>query len=248
MDKNNLVSFDSPWVRPLEQGWQLFIAEGINKTYRTGQIIYAQGQESGGLFYLHRGRIKVSIISASGTEKILAIHEAPATFGEAAAFDDFPYFATATALSPVEVYLVPKSKLARMVQAYPQCALALFQSYSRKMRLLALQVEDLSFLDSTCRIAHMLLKLASDYGAVTPEGITIALPITHQELGNVTAVSRATVTAILNSFSRAGIISKKRKRLTIRDTVRLEALLQAGWNSRSTDKGGSPGAGGYRTR
>ena len=226
MTKYGKTSHNSPWVPRFEQCWQPLMAEGICKTYNYGETIFEQGEKKYGLFYLHQGRIKVSLLSANGAEKILSIHEAPTTFGEVVVFDTHPFFATAIALNECKVYFVPKANLEKIVETHPQMVFKLFQANARKLRILALQLEDLTFLDSPCRIAHMLLKLASDYGVDTPEGISIMLPITHQELADVTSVSRTTVTVILNDFSRAGLIAKKRKMLIIRDPMRLEMLLE----------------------
>lgn len=223
MPNTGMLSIDSPWVKSTTLPWQVFIGEGQRHLYRAREIIYTQDQISHGIYYLHRGRVKISILCRDGSEKILAIHDAPATFGESAAFDGQPYFATAMALENSEVYLIPYSKLLELLQHHPETMLLLFKSLCRKMRLLALQVEGLTFLSASARVAHMLIKLSTDYGRQTQEGLTIQLPITHQELANVIGTSRTTVTMILNRLANNGIIKNHHRRFII---CNLEYLRQ----------------------
>ncbi len=95
----------------------------------------------------------------------------------------------------------------------------------RKFRSLGFQVEDLAFLDARRRIAHILVSLATEIGEQGTEGITIRKGITHQDLANLTGLSRVRVTTILNDFERADIIRKKRGALTIIDPIKLRNLL-----------------------
>lgn len=226
---NPVCPQDSPWVKSCTNIWeQTILKYGEPRTYGPGCIIYSQGEVSRGFYYLQQGRVKISIYRKDGGEKILAIHHAPATFGETAAFDGGPQFTTATTLEPCRIYLFPQKIFLDLFRQRPELATDLVRSIGRKMRLLALQVEDLTFLDSSSRIAHMLLKLAHDYGKHTPEGIVITLPITHQELADVVGVSRVTATTILNRLEQMGILKKKRCQILLKDERRLAAMTHEG--------------------
>ena len=78
------------------------------------------------------------------------------------------------------------------------------------MRLLAFQVEDLSFLDAQKRVVHILLTLVNGLGVKTEEGLHIQKRITHDDIARLTGLSRVTVTNILNYLERLNLIMKKR--------------------------------------
>jgi CRP/FNR family transcriptional regulator, cyclic AMP receptor protein len=169
--------------------------------------------------------VKISIFRDDGSEKILAIQEGDTFFGESAAFDDQPYFATAIVLEPSEIFHIHRDKLLAVIPKEPGVACMLICALIRKMRLLAFQVEDLSFLDAQKRVVHILLTLAHELGAVKEEGFTIQKRITHDDLAHLTGLSRVTVTNILNYLEKLNIIRKKRCTLTIVDRERLTKLL-----------------------
>ncbi len=230
------VTPDSPWVRSGPPFLQPFLSEGELRMCKPGAVIYFQGEQSPGLFYIHRGRFKVTIYHEDGREKVLAIQEAPTTFGETAAFDGEPYFCTAVALDQCQIYLFPRSVVRKLIVDHPEISFSLIESIGRKLRLLALQVEDLTFLDAPPRIAHMLTKLLVDYGTSTEGGERLGIPITHQELADVAGTSRITVTTVLNRLEREGIIRKQRRTIFVHDRGKLYHFTQGNARRRQREQ------------
>ncbi len=215
---------DSPWIRPGPAFLEPFLDHGELWAYGRGSVIYFQGEYSQGVLYLRKGRLKVSLYHEDGREKVLGVHEAPATFGETAAFDGGPYFCSAVALDPCHVYLFRKGVIARLIHSNPEISISLLESVGRKFRALALQVEDLAFLLAPMRIAHLLEKLLIDYGVITTAGERLSIPVTHQELADLAGTSRVTVTSFLNQLEKEGIIQKGRKIIYVHDAGRLHGL------------------------
>jgi CRP/FNR family cyclic AMP-dependent transcriptional regulator len=199
---------DSPYVtwdpKDFANELSLLLSVSTLKVYRDGEMIYIQGESSRCFYFVRSGRVKVSILKEDGSEKILAIQEKNTFFGESAAFDRHPYFATATAIE--DAFLI----IRRII---------------RKLRLLGFQVEDSAFLDAQRRIAHILVKLLAEVGEPGPDGTVIERGITHEDLANITGLSRVRVTTILNNLERAGIITKRRMALTVIDQGKLQSLL-----------------------
>jgi CRP/FNR family transcriptional regulator len=190
-------------------------------------MIYLQGEKSRAFFFVRKGRVKVSILKEDGSEKTLAIQEENTFFGEDAAFDGHPYFATAVSVSDSEIDIIPIDRARVVIRENPDVAFLIIARIIRKVRLLGFQVEALAFLDAQKRIAHILTKLISEVGEPSPEGIVIRKGITHEDLANLTGLSRVRVTTILNNIEKAGIIIKKRLVLTVTDPDKLRSLLEA---------------------
>lgn len=218
---------DSPWVKADAHFWERYFPLAEKRVYEPGSTIYVQGDRANAMFYcLHKGRVKVYMLHRDGTEKILSMHEPPSLFGESSAFDGHPYFASASALEKSEVYVFSVDLLCRLIveERDPLILTVLAQSIVRKLRLLALQVYDLSFLEAKGRIAHLLSKLAADYGVNTPTGVKLTLKTTHQELADISGTARVTVTRVLNELKEQGIISTSGRYIIIRDMTRLYEL------------------------
>lgn len=174
-----------------------------------------------------RGKVKVSIFRENGSEKILAIQEDNTFFGESAAFDRYPYFATATALEESDIHVFDIDETETLLKDHPEVSMLIITAIIRKLRLLGLQVEDLSFLDAQKRVAHILLKLMHEVGEVTGGGILIKKRITHEDLANITGLSRVTVTNVLNLLDRLKLITKGRLKYTIVDRKKLESFVES---------------------
>ncbi|MDD3845258.1 MAG: Crp/Fnr family transcriptional regulator [Syntrophorhabdaceae bacterium] len=200
---------------------------GHIKHYSPGQIIYMQGEESTSFYFVREGKVKVSIFKENGSEKILAIQENNTFFGESAAFDRYPYFATATAMDESDIHVFDIDDAEALLRAHPDVSLLIITSIIRKLRLLGLQVEGLSFLDAQKRVASILLKLMHEVGEPTAGGILIKKRITHEDLANITGLSRVTVTNVLNYLDRLKLITKARLKYTIIDRVRLESFARS---------------------
>lgn len=222
-------SFDSPWVKDnigdYREELERLLKFGRLGKYRSGQPVYIQGERSRHFYFLLKGRVKISIFREDGSEKILAIQEGNTFFGESAAVDDQPYFATATVLEASEIYSIHRDHLLQMLRETPSIAFLLMCALIRKMRLLAFQVEDLSFLDAQKRVVHILLKLVHELGVEKGEGLHIQKRITHDDLARLTGLSRVTVTNVLNYLEKLSILEKRRCSLTILDHERLLNLL-----------------------
>lgn len=220
---------DSPYVvwdpKGFEEELSHLLAVSTGKTYREGEFVYLQGEKGDAFFFIRKGRVKVSILKEDGSEKIIRIQESNTFFGEYAAFDRYPHFATAVVLEESEISRIPIAAAESVIEAHPRIAFLIIKRIIRKFRSLVFQVEDLTFLDAQRRIAHILVSLATEVGEQGAQGITIQKGITHEDLANLTGLSRVRVTTILNNFERADIIRKKRGTLTIIDPTKLRNLL-----------------------
>lgn len=202
---------------------------GISKVkrYQKGQIIYMQGEKSKHFYFVGQGKVKVSMFGKSGSEKILSIQEDNTFFGVGAAFDRYSHFDTATALEESDIHIINIEEAENLIKAYPEVSFLIITIIIRKLRLLGLQVKDLSFLDAQKKVAHILLRLMHEVGEPIGNGILIKKRITHEDIANITGLSRVTVTNVLNHLDRLKLITKGRLKYTITDREKLELLLEA---------------------
>jgi CRP/FNR family transcriptional regulator, cyclic AMP receptor protein len=220
---------DSPYmmdnVGKYQNELDLLLSISSARTYAPGEVIYMQGEPSSAFYFVKQGKVKVSILKEDGSEKTLCIQEKNTFFGESGAFDRYPYFATATAVDQSEIQVIDVNQAEALIRKRPEVAFLVITAIIRKLRLLGLQVEDLSFLDAQKRIAHILLKLMDEVGEKTKDGVAIRRKLTHEDLGNLTGLSRVTVTNVLNYLARLRVIRKGRLALTILNRQKLTSLL-----------------------
>ncbi len=220
---------DSPYVVDNVEGYQkeLVLLLSIAKTrrYVSGEVVYTQGEKSKHFYFLEKGKVKVSLQKENGSEKILAIQEGDTIFGEYAAFDRYPYFATAIALEESIIHVININDFETLMMEHPEISLLIITAIVRKMRLLSLHVEDLSFLNSQKRVASILLKLMEELGVHAHGNVIVKRKITHEDIANMTGLARVTVTKVIKQLIGMRLISKGRNKITILDADKLRSFL-----------------------
>ncbi len=211
---------DSPYLTdnlkdyPVELN--LLYENSTKRSCAAGEMIYIQSEASRPEFYLiEEGRVKIALLSKDGSERTVIIQERNTLFGYAAAFDGHPHFHTATALEPTELRVVPVATFLALNDRHPRLSAVIIAAFARVTRMLILQIENDSFMDARRRVAHMLCKLASEVGQTTPRGILIAKKVTQEDLGNLTGLSRVSVSLALNHFEEQDLLRKKRNMFEI---------------------------------
>ncbi len=190
-----------------------------------GELIYVQGEESRHRFYLiEKGKVKISLLSRDGSEKIIIIQEKNTLFGYAAALDNHPHFQTATAMEETVLRIINVKDFLGLVETHPKVSLLMITAFARVTRMLVLQIEDFSFLDAEKRVAHMICKLAQEVGQKTQRGLLIAKKVTQEEIAGLTGVSRVSVSLALNHFEDLYILRKKRNIIEVFDMEKLKTF------------------------
>ena len=180
---------------------------GIAKTvvdHRPDTVIFSQGDQTDAVFYIQRGRIKLSVVSATGKEAVLGVLGLGEFFGEGALAGQPIRLATATTMTASRVLVVPKRQMIRMLhqqRAFSDRFIA--HMLARNSRLEEDLVDHL-FKPSEKRLARTLLLLAR-YGKA--EGPLRVLPKVSQELlAEMVGTTRSRVNFFMNKFRKLGFI------------------------------------------
>lgn len=197
--------------------------------YRKDAIIYRQGNQNEFLYYIIEGRVRVTMLNTGGEEKILAVLDAGSFVNENGFLLNIHSPATAQALSEVKLVKISQKDFQRIAAMDTGFVLKMMNSMCLKIRMLTFQVEYLSFFDNQTKLAIVIRGLATDYGELDENGVTVVdLPTTDQELGNFLGVRREAVTKILSKFKADGILDKKNRKLQIFDMAALEEMIARG--------------------
>jgi CRP/FNR family cyclic AMP-dependent transcriptional regulator len=230
MKKNlsDIHCFDSPWVDNDSSSMidSLLIKLGSPRFFQPGQIIYLQESYTNDLYYIGDGKVKIYVLSEDGTEKILAFQEKGTLFGVSSAFDGGPYRETAEAVLPSTIYVINIFRILQAMERNPSIASCIINACGRRIKLLTAQLEALSFLSVHARIAQILAKAILSHGQQTERGKKLEIHLTHQELADIVAAERSTVTRVLNEFRKMGIVDKNKWDLFVVDEQKLEKIAE----------------------
>jgi len=188
------------------------------RKFQKHSVILLAEEEGNTLFIIHKGKVKVSILSEDGREIVLSIFGDGEFFGEMSLLDGLPRSATVIALEDTEALILRRDDLLRLIKQVPQIAIEFMAELTSRLRKTDRKIESFALLDVPGRIASTMLQLAADEGEETPEGIVVRNRPTHQLLASMTGTTRETVSRVLKRFRNEGyMISKGKNWIVLRE-------------------------------
>ena len=190
------------------------------------QPIYFLQEPSNSIFFLKKGRVKLSRTSNDGKEMILALVNKGEVFGEMAFFDEGERNEFATALDDCLVCAINKNEFKEFVDRNPELNLRITKLIGLKLKKYSERIEELVFKDAEQRLVSFLLRLADENGKQIGDEIFVKPFLKHQDIAELTATSRQTVNSILTDLREKKVINFDRKKLIIYKREKLTGLLK----------------------
>ena len=173
-------------------------------TYRKGQVIFAQSDAADSIFYVQKGKIKLTVVSNNGKEAVVALLGAGDFFGEGCLAGKLVRLSTASALSECSIMRLEKETIVRVLHDEPAFSeLFLKHLLTRNIRIEEDLVDQL-FNSSEKRLARVLLLLANFGKEGKPE--TVIPKISQETLAEIVGTTRSRVSFFMNRFRKLGFI------------------------------------------
>jgi CRP/FNR family cyclic AMP-dependent transcriptional regulator len=190
--------------------------------YRKGQVVFSQGDAGDAVFYVQKGKVKVTVVSEQGKEAIVAILGTDEFFGEGCLAGQTLRISTVTTMMDSVVARIEKAAIIRVIHQEPTFAeMFIAHLLSRTIRVEADLVDQL-FNSSEKRLARMLLLLANFGKESKPE--PIIAKISQETLAEMIGTTRSRVSFFMNKFRELGFIDYNGSGLEIHSSL-LNAVL-----------------------
>lgn len=206
---------------------QLFcpVSTGKNhhlQTFKKGEFIYFPKDNSDKIYFVAEGRVKVGTYSLDGKELIKAILGFGEIFGELAIVGEDKRKDFAQALEKVAVCVKTLEEVRLMMERNKEFNNSLTLMIGNRLLRTEQKLESLVFKDARTRIVELIKEMADKRGRKVGFEIVVDNYLTHQDMANLTATSRQTVTTVLNDLREGNQIYFDRKRILIRDIANLK--------------------------
>lgn len=173
-------------------------------TYRKGQVVFSQGEAADAVFYIQRGKAKVTVVSEQGKEAVVAILGANEFLGEGCLVGQSQRIATVVAMMESVIVRLEKAAIVRVIHEEPAFSeLFIAHLVGRTLRVEADLVDQL-FNSSEKRLARLLLLLANFGKEGKPE--PIIAKISQETLAEMIGTTRSRVSFFMNKFRKLGFI------------------------------------------
>jgi CRP/FNR family cyclic AMP-dependent transcriptional regulator len=188
---------------------QAFLAKvGDGKTitiYQKDQNVFEQGEAADTIFYLQKGKIKLTVQSERGKEAVVGILEAGQFFGEGCMNGHPLRMSTTTAIEDSVVTAITKKAMLAVLQS-EQAFSEMFVAYLLKRNgRIEEDLIDQLFNSSEKRLARLLLLLANFGKEGSPQ--PIEPNISQETLAEMIGTTRSRVSFFMNKFRKLGLIN-----------------------------------------
>jgi CRP/FNR family cyclic AMP-dependent transcriptional regulator len=175
----------------------------------TGAILFLAGDPGDGCYRVNEGLLKVSIASASGAERILAILGPGSIVGDMAMIDGRPRSASVSALRDCNMSFVSRAAFEAFADKQPEIYKFLVGLLAERVRETDQLVAAGSFLPPKGRVARALLDLAKAFGRDVGGGrIVIQQKISQSDVAAMAGIARENVSRILNEWMRSKLVTR----------------------------------------
>jgi len=205
--------------------WDKYLSFCTAKKFRkSGDCLLDVGENLNGVYFIKKGKIKSNFLGKDGIIKTFSITGADCIFGEQFIFHTQPGLFETVVIEDAELYFFDKETILDIMQKDFELNLFIVKSLAIKSRMLASQIEDMclrNIAQSVCKILYTLCCYEEKKGAIEGD---IIIYLSHQDLANMLASHRVTVTKNLNKLKKMGVLDYKYEKIIIKDRKKLKKL------------------------
>jgi CRP-like cAMP-binding protein len=173
--------------------------------YRKNQTVFSQGDAADSVFYIQKGKVKITVVSEHGKEAVVAILGRDEFCGEGCLAGQPKRIASATALTECDIMRIEKAAIIRVLHDEPRFSeMFLAHLLARAIRVEEDLVDQL-FNSSEKRLARALLLLANFGKEGRPE--PLIAKVSQETLAELIGTTRSRVSFFMNKFRKLGFIS-----------------------------------------
>ena len=184
--------------------------------HRGGDVIFTQGDAADAVFFIQKGKVKITVVSRTGKEAVVGIFAMDQFFGEGVLSGQPIRISTASAIEECEIVRLSKKEMIKVLHAEPVFAQFFIAHLLARNQRVEEDLVDQLFNSSEKRLARVLLLLANFGKEGKPE--TVIPHMTQEVLAEMVGTTRSRVSFFMNKFRKLGFIEYNGK-LTVHSSL-----------------------------
>jgi CRP/FNR family transcriptional regulator len=179
----------------------------VIRQYKKNEIILHEHDTNNYMYSILSGRVKAVQTTEDSKEIIRAIHKTGDSFGEISMIDCKSSAATVIAMESTTAAIINKLNFFSILYSQKKVLDNLLLMFCNRLRDTLDRLEMINFKSAYQRIIALLQQLSNEYGEPVPEGFLLNIKLTHQNLADMSGLTRETVTRVLNRLHKDGAIT-----------------------------------------
>lgn len=178
------------------------------------------------LYILMEGRIRLVQVTPAGQQVIMRYISPVEAFGVIAMLSETTYPVSAQAVDDSSALYWDRDSLKNLMQEVPEVAINALATLAERVREFQDRIRELTTERVERRIARAILRLAQQTGRKVEEGVLVDLPITRQDIAEITGTTIFTVSRTMSQWESHGIIQSGREKIIIRRPHQLVVIAE----------------------
>ncbi len=192
--------------------------------FKKGELLFKEGEEVKGMFFIHSGLVKVHKRWDDEKEMILRFAKQGAIVGHRGLGGDTIYPVSGTALANTEVCFVDIDFFKATLKVNPDYMYELLMFFAGELKESEKRMRNLAHMSTKGRIAYALASLNERFGADADGFLNIVL--SRQDLASYTGTTYETLFKMMNEFSAENILAFAEKKIKIVNTKKLALVFE----------------------
>jgi len=173
-----------------------------------GHRLFSQGDVDPRFYVVLSGKVKIYSVSAHGHELLFDIHGAGGVLGESSALLGLPRHSNARMIEDSDLLMLHADQMEHYVVREPKLAMGLIHALGANQRRLIERLEHSIFATPEERILGVLSQRSDLHPREVENDPVVRVNLTREQIGNLTGLSRVTVTRALMRLKRQGAIAR----------------------------------------
>ena len=205
--KNSLLKQTEIFSQLNDAELEEIIDKIIVKQFRKNETILYEEDTNEVMYIILMGKVKVIKTTEDGKEIIMAMHKSGSFFGEKSLIDGKTTPASVISTEDSLIALISKNDFLSIVFNQNTVTKNMMKILCSRLRKSWDTIQLLNFNNATQRTKMLFLTLIDEYGEKSPEGMTLNIKLTHQDISDMTGLTRETVTRVLDKLQKLKEIS-----------------------------------------
>ena len=212
-----------PPATVLPVGDDLLAGGATQRRFEHDEVLVRQGEPTSFLWLISTGAVRLSAVTASGREVVVALLGRGDVFGETAFLGDRPSPVEARSVGPTEVLALPVEAVGGVIRHAPETAEQLLRMVATRLHRTSAALEQALAHDVPTRVSLRLRDLARTHGSPCPIGVRLPPRLTQDELARMVGATRESVNRSLAVLSARGLLRVEERRYVLPDPEALAA-------------------------
>lgn len=181
----------------------------------SGNFLFFQGDPAENLYFLVQGHVRLISFTPEGQQVLMHVVTPGNFFAIVSLVPSSTYPVSAEVTQESVLLKWNKNTLEEILKIVPEFSIQAMRLMSERLQEYQQRFKEIATQRVERRLARMLIRLASQSGVKTSEGIAINLPLTRQDLAEMIGTTLYTVSRFLAQWENQGIILSRREKIII---------------------------------